>query len=248
MNKWYHNGMAIVREYGKPGLFITMTCNPRWPEIKNALFAGQTANDRPDLISRVFKMKLTALMKDLKSGVLGEVQAWMNVVEFQKRGLPHAHILLIFKQGSKLRTPDAYDSVVSAEIPDKTTQPKLHDVVMRNMIHTCRTSCLANGSCSSHYPQNFTQITYTNSEGYPEYRRRQPNAGKWRAEYKRQGTKQIINNRYVFLFLFFNLFSLSLIFLLTSFSSRFRKSSNVVQPQMSLHFTSTSFLDLKEPI
>ncbi len=35
---------------------------------------------------------------------------------------------------------------------------------------------------------------------------------------------------------------------MTSFSSRFRKSSNVVQPQMSPHLTSTTVLDLKEAI
>ncbi len=37
-------------------------------------------------------------------------------------------------------------------------------------------------------------------------------------------------------------------FSMTSFSSRFRKSWNVVQQQMSLHLTSTTFLDFKEHI
>ena len=35
--RWYNakfqDGMAIVREYHKPDFFITMTCNPRLPEI-----------------------------------------------------------------------------------------------------------------------------------------------------------------------------------------------------------------------
>ena len=35
-------------------------------------------------------------MQDIKTGgVLGKVVAHMHVVEFQKRGLPHIHILVI---------------------------------------------------------------------------------------------------------------------------------------------------------
>src|SRR6185437_7317867 len=50
MHKLYQDGMAIVRVFGKPDLFITVTCNPNWPEIKEALLPGQTAQDRPELI------------------------------------------------------------------------------------------------------------------------------------------------------------------------------------------------------
>jgi hypothetical protein len=58
MRELYQDAMAVVRYYGKPDLFITMTCNPNWPEIKDNLFKGQTASDRPDMISRVFDLKL----------------------------------------------------------------------------------------------------------------------------------------------------------------------------------------------
>ena len=37
----YQDAMAIVREYGKPDLFITMTCNPNWKEIIDALLPGK---------------------------------------------------------------------------------------------------------------------------------------------------------------------------------------------------------------
>jgi hypothetical protein len=36
MNQLFQDSMAIVREYGKPDLFITFTCNPNWGEIKRA--------------------------------------------------------------------------------------------------------------------------------------------------------------------------------------------------------------------
>ena len=64
MHKLYQDGMAIVRVFGKPDLFITVTCNPNWPEIKEALLPGQTAQDRPELISRVFNIKLKAIFND----------------------------------------------------------------------------------------------------------------------------------------------------------------------------------------
>src|SRR5579859_1884862 len=94
--------MAIVHSHTKPDLFITMTCNPQWPEITENLGPRQTAQDRPDLVARVFHLKLSALLDDcLTNGVVGRVVAHMYVIKFQKRGLPHAHILLIFTAEDK---------------------------------------------------------------------------------------------------------------------------------------------------
>lgn len=62
MQQLYQDGMAVVRVFGKPDLFIIMTCNPQWPEITNALLPSQIAQDRPDLIARVFNMKLEAMI------------------------------------------------------------------------------------------------------------------------------------------------------------------------------------------
>ena len=52
--------MAIVRRYGKPDLFVTFTCNPAWPEILEHLEEGQKAEDRPDIVNRIFQLKLAA--------------------------------------------------------------------------------------------------------------------------------------------------------------------------------------------
>lgn len=54
----YQDAMALVHKYGKPDLFITMTCNPSWDEITEELLAGQTHQDRPDLTTRIFRAKL----------------------------------------------------------------------------------------------------------------------------------------------------------------------------------------------
>ena len=57
-------------------------------------------------------------MNDIISGgVLGKTVAHMHVIEFQKRGLPHAHILIILAGHDRATTVDAVDSIVMAELP-----------------------------------------------------------------------------------------------------------------------------------
>ncbi|XP_074271044.1 uncharacterized protein LOC141594965 [Silene latifolia] len=135
MRKKYLNAMALVQKYGKPDLFITMTCNPNWPEIKAELSAGEQAQNRPDLLARVFHAKLTLLRKQIKEKkIIGEVAAMINVVEFQKRGLPHAHFLTILLLAYKITTPEKFDQYVAAEILSHDN-PHLRAVVLRHMIH-----------------------------------------------------------------------------------------------------------------
>ena len=69
MLQQYQDAMAICRWAGTPDLFITMTCNPRWPEVDSHFSAttpGRTASDRPDILARVFKIRLDELIKDLR--------------------------------------------------------------------------------------------------------------------------------------------------------------------------------------
>lgn len=46
----YLDLMAQLQHDGKPDIFLTMTCNPNWKEIKNNLLPHETTLDRPDLI------------------------------------------------------------------------------------------------------------------------------------------------------------------------------------------------------
>ena len=86
-------------------------------------------------------MKLDLLMEDLKKKhVLGRVVACIHVVEFQKRGLPHAHILLILAAEDKPRTIEDIDAIVSAEIPNPQLHPGAYATV---------TSCMVHGPCGT---------------------------------------------------------------------------------------------------
>uniref|UniRef100_A0A7N2ML21 Helitron helicase-like domain-containing protein n=1 Tax=Quercus lobata TaxID=97700 RepID=A0A7N2ML21_QUELO len=66
----YQDAMAICRWAGNPGLFLTFTCNPKWPEIVSSLelIPGQKPEDRPDIVARAFKIKLDALLQDIEKG------------------------------------------------------------------------------------------------------------------------------------------------------------------------------------
>ncbi|XP_059179144.1 uncharacterized protein LOC131958244 [Physella acuta] len=179
MTQNYQDAMAIVRKYGKPDLFVTVTCNPKWREIKESLLAGQQPCDRPDLVARVFEMKLKLLLNDLtKFHRFGRVRAMLYVIEFQKRGLPHAHILMFMVPEDKAWENERINKIVCAEIPDKASHPRLHEIVETCMIHgPCgplnpKSTCMENGKCSKEYPKAFCAETNSNVRGYPQYQRR----------------------------------------------------------------------------
>ena len=99
-------------------------------------------------------------------------------MEFQKRGLPHAHIVVFLNPEDTYNTPEDIDSIISAEIPDKTTYPTLHDDVQNYMLHgPCgigfnSAPCMRDGICTKHFPKKYVDKTVIDEEGFPQYRRR----------------------------------------------------------------------------
>ncbi len=102
MGQLYQDAMARVRKFCKSDLFVTFTCNPKWKEIIDALFPGQITKDRLELVTRVFNLKLDALLKDIKDGVLGNVTTKIWVIEFQKKGLPPRTHFAHFRRSVKI--------------------------------------------------------------------------------------------------------------------------------------------------
>ena len=185
MAKQYQDSMAIVRHFGKPSLFITFTANPRWKEIQDELLPGQNASDRPDLVARVFNAKVKELLKDLKvKNVFGVYRGLVQTIEYQKRGLPHVHLLLFLDSASRFDTAEKIDQIISAEIPSKNDDLELYEIVTKNMVHgPCgirnpnSPSMIkdANGvkKCSKNFPKRFTEQTILPEDGYPQYKRTQ---------------------------------------------------------------------------
>lgn len=121
-----------------------MTCNPNWTEITENIFPGQTASDRPesglsdavcppwspDIVSRVFDLKKDSLIEDItKKQIFGKIIAYIYVIEFQKRGLPHMHLLLSLEEHDKIKHKTEIDQFISTEIPDETADPELYRIV-----------------------------------------------------------------------------------------------------------------------
>jgi len=161
-----------VQKFGKPDVFITFTCNPRWPGITENLGTYTLANDRPDLVARVFYVKLKALMHDITVGrIFGNVNAYVYTVEFQKRGLPHAHILIILGEDSKLLDAQDFGNIVCASLPDPLTDRRLFNCVTSHMIHgPCgqlnpNSPCMVDNSCSKKFPKQYCNETVYVSDG-----------------------------------------------------------------------------------
>ncbi|GJS15442.1 DNA helicase PIF1, ATP-dependent [Tanacetum coccineum] len=102
----------------------------------SAVGLGQKSHDRPEIGTRVFKIKLTELLDDLtKKHVFGESRGVVYVIEFQKRGLPHTHILLWLEEHCKCKTPSDIDNIISAELPSPTDYPDAYKTVTDYMLH-----------------------------------------------------------------------------------------------------------------
>ncbi|ONM17173.1 hypothetical protein ZEAMMB73_Zm00001d003578 [Zea mays] len=154
MRRRYMDAMALVRKFGKPDIFLTMTCNPNWDEIRTELLPGQTPQDRPDLVVHVFHAKLQELKHRLtKHDILG-------------------------KRKYKLTCPEQYDLLILAEIPDKK-YPELQKMVIKHMMHgpcgSLNPNCpctKGRASCKNHYPRPFCDTTLQGKDSYLVYRRR----------------------------------------------------------------------------
>ena len=89
MQQRFQDSMALVRKFGKPDLFLTMTCNPKWPEITQLLEPHQKAQDRFDIVTRVFHIKLHKMMQDIVSKkIFGATKSDNKILTTRKLFLP----------------------------------------------------------------------------------------------------------------------------------------------------------------
>ncbi|KAM3257173.1 hypothetical protein ACQJBY_049478 [Aegilops geniculata] len=102
----------------------------------------------------------------------------LHTVEFQKRGLPHAHILVWQeKDDDRVVTSTLINSFISAEIPDPVEDPLGYALVAEFMMHgPCgidgpKCPCMKKGVCSKKIPKKFQDETSIDESGFPLYRR-----------------------------------------------------------------------------
>ncbi|XP_074369738.1 uncharacterized protein LOC141711229 [Apium graveolens] len=138
MSQYFRDFLVICRAIGHPSLFFTMTCNSKWPEIQEMLKLLPNVDhvDAPDIVSCVFKLKLDQLLDLIKKkNYFGKCIGVMHVIEFQKHGLPHMHMLIWPSPESRPNSIEKVDQLVSAEIPDKNSDPIAYEAVKNYMMH-----------------------------------------------------------------------------------------------------------------
>lgn len=166
MNQVFQDLMSYVVHFDPPSYFVTVTANVNWNEIRAELVPGQDVRDRADLVDRVFGLKLDDLLGDLTvNGVLCKCRAVASVIEYQKRGNIHCHIVLW------------------TEIPDPVAEPDLHALVTGNIMQgSCSPQenkpCMRLGKdgkyrCRFGIPRHQCNLTSLDPRsGYPIFRRR----------------------------------------------------------------------------
>ncbi|GJR58474.1 putative PIF1 DNA helicase/replication protein A1-like protein [Tanacetum coccineum] len=202
MIQQYQDAMAICRWAGPSDLFVTMTCNLKWPEIQREVencIPGQPIVDRPDTIACVFKMKLDDLMDDIRKGNhFGRVKAVIYTIEFQKRRLPHCHALIFLHEHDKISSTDEINHVMSAELPSEVDDPIGFNAVCSHMMHgPCgelykSASCMSRDTCVKGFPKQYCEDTFITRDGWLHYRR--PNNGR-KVQVGRQNI--MLDNRFV---------------------------------------------------
>ncbi len=178
MNQRMHDALAIVRKYKKAHFFITMTIDPKSDEIVQFLEDGDSNSaNRADIVRRVFEMKKKYLLYlIMHKHIFGKTVAHTYSIEFQKRGLPHIHLIVILDENSEPKTAAEYDKYISAQIPNKEKDKDLFDLVTKFMIHNnCQEnrncSCIQKGKCSKHFPKKFCNKTEHQPNGYVKHKR-----------------------------------------------------------------------------
>ena len=207
----FHEAMALVREFGKPDLFLTITCDSNWQELDmlNGMSDGSSEmrNARIDVLSRVFNSKLNQICREIMvDGIFGKVSAHTYAVEWQKRGSPHCHIILWLENKHALDRPEDIDRIIKAEIPDDSN-PRYLSAVKSFMIHNvcgssnpkapCNTEVNGRVICSKRFPMAFCDATVVGENAYAQYRRRSPAAGGRYYTKRFKGSEVEVNNSWV---------------------------------------------------
>ncbi|XP_074346633.1 uncharacterized protein LOC141685431 [Apium graveolens] len=182
--KNFQDALAICSVVVHPDIFVMMTCNSQWNEIQEMMkkLPGCSTFDSPDIISRVFHLKLEQLLDDIKT------KHYFGVcigVEFQKRGIPHVHLLIWLNSELKKNLTNNVDNYVSAELPDPEADPVGYAVVQSFMIHgPCgivnpKCAYMKDFKCTKHFPKKlfnnydrYQAQTSFDQSGFPIYKHR----------------------------------------------------------------------------
>ncbi|KAJ4827404.1 hypothetical protein Tsubulata_006455, partial [Turnera subulata] len=105
----------------------------------------------------------------------------LYTIEFQQRGLPHAHILVFLQRNDKNPSPAKIDRIISVEIPDRQEDELRYQAVQNFKIHgpcgvlNLRSPCMHDHRCTKNYPKRYYEETTVDEQGFQVYCRRRNN-------------------------------------------------------------------------
>ncbi|GKD88729.1 DNA helicase, partial [Tanacetum coccineum] len=151
---------------------------------------------------RVFEQKVKDFLRFLKEvKTFAYIFAVLYTIEFQKRGLPHCHTLLWIESRNTLKDAAHIDEYISAKIPDPVQDPRGYKLVTELMMHgPCGSvkldaSCMQNGPCNKHFPKQYNEQTYFDSNGHIQYRRRDTGIHVMKGESRLDNYNVVLYNR-----------------------------------------------------
>ena len=100
----------------------------------------------------------------LEKQILGKVVGHVWVIEWQKSGLPHCHMLLWMADRDTVDTPEQNDQVISARVPYTERLLRYFNLVK-------------DGSCSKHFPKGYCDKTKIGEKSNSQYARRSADNG-----------------------------------------------------------------------
>lgn len=183
--RFFHDALYIASKMGNPHLFITMTANTHWPEVRMLLRQGESGRNRLDAIARAFNARRQQLLRLLNTpnflfpGHQG-LSYYVYVTEWQLCGLPHLHLACQLKTSVPMRTEQqqlaVLDAVISARYPEARGID--YDYVESFMTHNnpCRVCLRPNPrtqvpECRFYFPKPVSERSYIDAKGFPVYKR-----------------------------------------------------------------------------
>ncbi|XP_012835448.1 PREDICTED: uncharacterized protein LOC105956154 [Erythranthe guttata] len=170
----FNNFVDALQIYNWIGFRTLFIGNPRWPEIQRVLQdTNLRSEDRQDILCREFNMKLDSMMRKIKKWRIFT----FALLNFRKRNLPHAHILLWLHNDDNAKTPEKIDRIICAEIPDEEIDRNMYQLVEKYMIHgpygqeNLKSLCMKDRVCTKRFTKPFVQQTKLDANGYTVYRR-----------------------------------------------------------------------------
>lgn len=150
---------AVARAIGHANLFLTVTANPKWPEMNR--FPEEIGKQgHHHLLVRVFRAKMTILLNRIvKEGIFGHVIHYTAVIEWQKMGNVHMHAIFTLAEEDKFTQAEDIDKIIWARLPDYDTQRNLYDLTAKFQLHgKCKNNELLKcwnpktKKCDMHFP------------------------------------------------------------------------------------------------